>query len=133
MKLSKKTEYALLSLVHLGRHYPDQKLTINEIAEKNEIPKKYLEQILLQLKQSGYVKSTRGYQGGYSLFKDPKTISLAEIVRLMDGAIAPVLSVSTYFYEETPIENNEKLIDVFKDIRDYASVKLEKTMLSDLL
>lgn len=65
--------------------------------------------------------------------KKPSEITIAEIIRLFDGALAPVDSVSQYFYKETPIEKNEKLLFIFQDIRDYVAEKLEKTTLFDLL
>lgn len=66
------------------------------------------------------------------LAKHPSKISIAEVVRLMDGALAPVESVSKYFYESTPIEQNKALINVFKDIRDYVAKKMETTTFADL-
>lgn len=133
MRLSTKSEYALLALIDLAKNYKSNELfTIAVVAERNQIPKKYLEQILLILKRGGYVKSYKGAEGGYKLAKEPKKISLAEIIRLMDGALAPVESVSKYFYEPTPIEKNRKLIGVFKQIRDYISNTLEKVTLADL-
>ena len=96
------------------------------------IPGKYLEQILLQLRRNGYVKSRKGALGGYRLAKEASTITLAEIIRLMDGALAPVDSVSTYFYEHTPIERCPKLVAVFKDIRDYVAGKMEAATLQDI-
>lgn len=134
MKLSSKSEYALLALIDLAKIHKSNKLsTISVIAERNQIPKKYLEQILLILKRGGYVKSYKGSVGGYKLAKEPKKISLAEIIRLMDGALAPVESVSKYFYEPTPIEKNKKLLGVFRKIRDYISNTLEKVTLADLM
>lgn len=134
MKLSSKSEYALLALIDLAKIHKSNKLsTISVIAERNQIPKKYLEQILLILKRGGYVKSYKGAEGGYKLAKEPKKISLAEIIRLMDGALAPVESVSKYFYEPTPIEKNKKLLGVFKQIRNYISNTLEKVTLADLM
>lgn len=134
MKLSSKSEYALLALIDLAKIHKSNKLsTISVIAERNQIPKKYLEQILLILKRGGYLKSYKGAEGGYKLAKEPKKISLAEIIRLMDGALAPVESVSKYFYEPTPIEKNKKLLRVFKQIRDYISNTLEKVTLADLM
>lgn len=70
---------------------------------------------------------------GISLQRSQKKISLAEIIRLMDGALAPVESVSKYFYEPTPIEKNKKLLGVFRKIRDYISNTLEKVTLADLM
>lgn len=133
MKLSKKSEYTFLALIDLARNYEQEPVKIRDLSMKNKIPKKYLEQILLQLKGSGYVKSIRGADGGYKLAKEPSQIHMAEIIRLIDGALAPVDSVSTYFYEHTPIEQNEKLIVIFKDIRDYISNKLENITLENLL
>lgn len=132
MKLSRKTEYACLALIDLARNYEQGPIKIIDISMRNNIPKKYLEQILLILKGSGYVKSLRGAEGGYKLSKHPSQITVAEIIRLIDGPLAPVESVSTYFYECTPIEQNEKLINIFKDIRDYISNKLESTNFEDL-
>ena len=133
MQLSRKSEYALLALIDLAEHYSVKSINMTDLAARKAIPKKYLEQILLTLKRAGYVKSTRGPRGGYELAKPPPKISLAEIIRLLDGPIAPVASVSKYFYEQTPAEANKKLTRVFKDIRDYASKKLEHTHLSDFL
>lgn len=133
MKLSRKSEYACLALIDLARHYNGSPVKIMDIAQRNNIPKKYLEQILLALKGNGYVKSIRGAEGGYKLSKEPCKIALAEIIRLIDGPLAPVQSVSTYFYENTPIEQNQKLIEVFKDIRDYISKKLENVTIEDLM
>lgn len=133
MKLTYRSEYALLALIDLAENKKEGVSKTANIAKRKKIPKKYLEQILLVLKRSGYVKSKQGAQGGYKLAKLPEEISLAEIIRLMDGALAPVESVSKYFYESSPIEQNEKLINIFYDIRDYVSNKMENTKLSDLV
>lgn len=134
MKLSTKSEYACLALIFLAKNYNSSGLfTIGEIADAQKIPKKYLEQILLILKRGSYVKSYKGSAGGYKLAKKPIDITIAEIIRLMDGALAPVESVSKYFYEPTPIEKSKKLLAVFKQIRDYISETLEKVTLADLV
>ena len=80
-----------------------------------------------------FVRSTKGQRGGYALAKEPNQITLAEVVRLFDGALAPTESVSENFYESTPIEKEKKLTSVFKDIRDYVSKKLEKTTIADVM
>lgn len=134
MRLSSKSEYAFLALILLAERYEaDTVCSITDIAKKQDIPKKYLEQILLMLKHGGYVKSYKGAAGGYKLAKKPRQICAAEIIRLMDGALAPVESVSKYFYEPTPIEKSKKLLAVFRQIRDYISNTLEKVTLADLL
>ncbi|MBD3391415.1 MAG: Rrf2 family transcriptional regulator [Chitinivibrionales bacterium] len=132
MKLSSKSEYACLALVDLTERYGLGLSTIAGIAERKNIPKKFLEQILLVLKRAGYVKSRKGAEGGYRLNKPPRQISVAEIVRLMDGALAPVESVSKYFYEPTPIEQCKPLVSIFRNIRDYIARKLETTTFADL-
>lgn len=133
MKLSRKSEYACLALIDLARTYDDGLLTIGELAERNNIPKKYLEQILLLLKGAGYVRSVRGIGGGYKLAQAPGEISIAEVIRLIDGPLAPIGSVSEYFYECTPTEQNDKLLALFKDVRDYTADLLEKTTFKDLI
>lgn len=134
MKLTAKSEYACLAMIVLAEEYDSGNLvTIAWISEQKDIPKKFLEQILLTLKRGGYVRSRKGSEGGYCLAKKPEEISVAEIIRLMDGALAPVGSVSTYFFEHTPIEKSPKLLNVFKSIRDYVSKKLEGVTFKDLM
>jgi Rrf2 family transcriptional regulator, cysteine metabolism repressor len=133
MKLSTKSQYACLAMVELARNYNQGVMKIQVIAERQGIPKKYLEQILLLLKSARYVRSRKGSEGGYELVKPPSEISIAEVVRLTDGALAPVGSVSRYFFEHTPLEKNSKLIAVFKDIRDYISEKMEQTTFAELV
>ena len=100
---------------------------------KHDISKKYLEQLFLVLKQNRYLKTKRGATGGYTLAKPASQISIAEIIRLMDGALAPTESVSKFFYSDTPLSSEKKIIKVFQEIRDYISDKLENLMLSDLI
>ena len=107
--------------------------SVDSIAQAQGIPPKFLEQILLALKRAHFLRSTKGQHGGYQMAKSPKQISLAEVIRLFDGALAPTESVSENFYESTPIEKEKSVVAVFKDIRDYVSEKLETTMLSDVL
>ncbi|MDD5750481.1 MAG: Rrf2 family transcriptional regulator [Candidatus Pacebacteria bacterium] len=133
MKLTTKSEYGLLALIDLAGYYGKNLVKAQDIAKRKKIPIKYLEQLLIILNRAGYVQSTRGIMGGYRLAKAPDKICLAEIIRLMDGALAPVSSASKYFYSHTPVEQCQPLLRVFKDIRDYIAEKLEKTTLADLL
>jgi len=133
MKLTARSEYALLALVNLSRHNSEGFVSVETIALAQGIPAKYLEQILLALKRAKYVRSSKGQHGGYRLAKPPTKITLAEIIRLFDGALAPTESVSQYFYESTPIEKKESLVRVFKEIRDYVSNLLENTTLADVI
>ncbi len=132
MKLTTRSEYALLALLFLARHYSEEYRTVEAVAGAEDIPHKYLEQIMLALKRAGYVRSSKGQHGGYRLAKPAESITLAEIVRLFDGALAPTDSVSEHFYGSTPVEKEQKLVALFKDIRDYAATKLELTTLADV-
>jgi Rrf2 family cysteine metabolism transcriptional repressor len=132
MRLSRKSEYACLALIDLSEHYEGEYVKIREVAERKQIPRGFLVQILLRLKAAGYVRSARGSAGGYKLAKPPKRITLAEVIRLMDGALAPVESVSELFYETTPIERHPKLLRFFREIRDYVARALEQTTFADI-
>jgi Rrf2 family protein len=132
MKLTSRSEYALLALVYLARHQSEGYISVETIALAQEIPAKFLEQILLALKRARYLRSSKGQHGGYHLAKPANKITLAEVIRLFDGALAPTESVSEYFYESTPIEKEKSLIRVFKEIRDFVSNKLEHTTLDDV-
>jgi len=132
MKLTSRSEYALLALVYLARRNSTQYVSVETIAEAQAIPQKFLEQIMLALKHAKYVRSSKGQHGGYCLAKPADKISLAEVIRLFDGALAPTESVSRYFYESTPIEKEKQLIKVFKDIRDYVADKMEQTTIADV-
>lgn len=133
MKLSTKSEYACLALIVLAEHYGRGYMRISDIAGKQNIPKKYLEQILLTLKRGRFVESKLGAEGGYALAKAPDAINLAEIIRLMDGALAPSLSVSEYFYKSTPLEQSLKMKTLLAEIRNFIADKLEKTTFADLI
>jgi Rrf2 family protein len=132
MKLTSRSEYALLALVYLARQETESYTAVETIATAQGIPPKFLEQIMLVLKRARYVHSLKGQRGGYRLAQPAERITLAEVVRLFDGALAPTESVSQYFYEQTPIEKEENLVRVFRDIRDYVSRRLEATTLADV-
>lgn len=132
MKLTSRSEYALLALVYLARAEPETYISVETVANAQGIPPKFLEQILLALKRAKYLRSSKGQHGGYLLARPPDRIHLAEVIRLFDGALAPTESVSENFYESTPIEKEQKLVGVFKEIRNYISDKLEDTTIADV-
>lgn len=132
MRLTSRSEYALLALVHLARQEEGSWVTVDNIAKAQRIPRQFLEQILLALKHARYVRSAQGQRGGYCLAKPAEKITLAEIVRSLDGPIAPTDSVSRYFYGSTPIEREKSLVRLFKEIRDMVARKLERTTLADV-
>ncbi len=119
--MSKKCKYALKALIRLGKEYDSGLVLTDDIAKAEHIPKKFLEQILLDLKHAGYVRSKQGSKGGYRLVQEPSQITLAEIHRLFDGAIALVPCVSQKFYEscdDCPDEKSCRLKKVFIDVRE---------------
>jgi Rrf2 family protein len=132
MKLTSRSEYALLALVYLSRSGSEGYVSVETIAQAQGIPPKFLEQILLALKRARYVRSSKGQRGGYRLAKAADRITLAEIIRVLDGALAPTQSVSVYFYESTPIEKEKNLVRVFREIRDSIAEKLESTTVADV-
>jgi Rrf2 family transcriptional regulator, cysteine metabolism repressor len=133
MKLTTKSEYSLLALVYLARAGEGTYVKVEDICERYGISKKYLEQLLTTLKQSGFIRARRGATGGYALAKRPEDISLASVIRIMDGALAPTQSVSTYFFDHTPIEKEPRMVGVFREIRDYIADRMENTKLKDIL
>ena len=133
MKLTARREYALLALVYLARNRTEEYIPVHTIASAQQIPPRFLEEILLTLRRANYVHSTKGKKGGFVLSKSPDGICLAEIIRLFDGALASTESVSKYFYCPTPIQKEGRLLEVFRELRDYVAEKMEKTFLSDVI
>lgn len=133
MKLTTRSEYSILALIHIARNAKRGFIKIEAICSKCDIPKKYLVLLLLILRQNGYIKTRRGASGGYKLAKPASKITIAEIIRLMDGALAPTESVSRYFFSATPLSKEKRLIKTFKEIRDYVAKKLETLKLSDVV
>jgi len=133
MKLTTKSEYSILALIYMARHGNEGFIKIEEICSSCDISKKYLELLFSILRQNRYIKTRRGTSGGYKLAKPASEINVAEIIRLMDGALAATDSVSKYFYSDTPLSKEQKIIDVFKEIRDFISERLEALTLADLV
>ena len=90
--LSQKAKYAMRALLYLAQAEPEQPVFISEIADQQSVPKKFLELILRELKQHGLVESRKGRNGGYVLSRAPEDISLAAVIRVLDGPIAPLPS-----------------------------------------
>jgi Rrf2 family protein len=118
MKISTKGDYAARALQELSMHYNKGPLQIEEIAQRQEIPVRYLEQLLLILKRAGYLESKRGVKGGYYLAKAPHLITLGEIIRLMEGTPAPIYCVDPSSRERCPVERRCGFQSVWADVRD---------------
>jgi len=126
----------MLAMVRLAKEFGKGTLMINEIAESEKIPKRFLESILLELKNNGYLGSRLGKNGGYFLMKNPKDTNLLEIVRLFEGSIALLKCTSEKYYEPCEHCNDEENCTIrktFKDIREYTYNKLAATSLESLV
>ncbi len=132
MKLTSKSEYAMLALVYLARQPENTYIRVETIAIEQSIPPQFLEQILLVLKRGKILMSLKGHNGGYRLAKPPADITLAEVIRLIDGPLAPTESVSLNFYRSTPIEKEAALLSVFAQVRDCVVMILENTTLANV-
>jgi Rrf2 family protein len=133
MRLTTRSEYALLALIHLGRHASTKFVSSEAIAQAQHIPPAYLEQILRALKRARIVQSSKGQHGGYRLARPPSEITIAEIVRQLDGALAPTQCASEQFYQPTPIEKETKVLALLKDIRFAIAEKLEATTIAEVI
>lgn len=134
MKLSLRGKYALCALIVLGQNTGDGVVRIQTISEQQNIPKRFLEQILNDLKAGGIVESKRGIAGGYRLRRPADQINLAEIVRYLEGPLAPVSCVSQRFYGPCtcPDEARCAVRSVMKEVRDAVVKILEGTTLAQL-
>ena len=133
MRLSTKGEYASRAMLELSRRYQDGPLHSREISKAQEIPQRFLEQILLLLKRAGYLKSRKGRHGGYALARPPAEINVAEVIRVMDGPLAPIDCVSVMAHETCPMEGTCGLRWLWKDVRDAVAEILERTTFADLV
>ncbi len=134
MKLSLRGEYALRALLVLGLNRGQGVVPIQTISKQQNIPKRFLEQILNDLKSAGLVQSRRGPSGGYRLAHAPEEISIASVVRHIEGALAPVSCVSERFYEKCscPDETRCAIRSVMKEIRDAAVRIAERVTVAEL-
>jgi Rrf2 family protein len=134
--LSKKTKYAIRALIALGENFGGEAMNILSISQKENIPKKFLEQILLEMRNAGFLFSKKGAGGGYSLLKDPKDINLVHVMRLTGGPIAQLPCVSLNFYqrcEECRDEETCGIRDTFMNVRDATLKILTETTIADLI
>jgi len=134
--ISQKAKYALRALVALAKQPAGKPTFISEIAETQNIPKKFLEQILLDLKHHGLVASRRGKAGGYGLLRPADTISFGEVLRIVDGPIAPLPCLSKIAYrrcEDCKEEASCEVRRVFAQVADATRGVLDRTTIADAL
>lgn len=131
--ISQKAKYALRALLVLADLRPDS-ISIAEISERHRIPRKFLEQIMLDLKHAGLVQSRRGVAGGYSLLKPADTITFGQVLRLIDGPIAPLPCLSRMAYRPCQDCHDEatcRVRRVFAQVANSARAILDQTTLAD--
>ncbi|WP_435353626.1 RrF2 family transcriptional regulator [Emticicia sp. SJ17W-69] len=135
--ISKKAKYALKALKVLSENYESkQPILIADIAEQQSIPKKFLEAILLELRNNGVLHSQKGKGGGYQLRMPPEDVTIAKIVRIIDGPISPMLCVSLHFYGKCDDCVDEKtccIRPIMEKVRDANLAVYEHTTLRDLM
>jgi Rrf2 family protein len=134
--ISKKTKYAMKSLIYLARCYDRGPVLISDLARDEGIPKKFLELILLALKNNGILQSKKGKGGGYYLGKPPQEINMGTVIRILDGPLAPVPCVSETAYAKCGECTDEKTCGirlVMKEVRDAMSNILDGANLADVL
>lgn len=132
--LSKKTQYAFKALIYLAEHADKGPVLISEISKRKNIPLKFLENILLELRKAGVLESKKGKGGGYYFSVDPQQVSLAKIMRLLDGPIALLPCVSLNFYEKCK-DCDEKICGLNRmmvQVRDATLKVLETKSVADL-
>ncbi|MEQ9298828.1 MAG: Rrf2 family transcriptional regulator [Cyclobacteriaceae bacterium] len=134
--MSKKAKYAINAMVHLARKHGDGPITIRDIAEEENIPQKFLEAILLELKNAGLLSSKKGKGGGYYMIKETSEVTMADIMRLMDGPIALLPCVSYKHYErcdECKDENTCSIRRVFFEVRNKTVDMLKEASLDKVI
>ncbi len=133
MKISQKGLYALQATMMLARHYQQGAIKIRDIAYEEDLPEKFLELILLELKNARIVESARGAKGGYQLRRPPAEIHLSEIVRLIDGPLAPFGDAGQLRSLIDRDAEHRALYQVFLKVRDAAAQILENTSIADII
>jgi len=134
--LSKKTKYALKAVLYLARRYEAGPILISDLATDEQIPKKFLELILLTLKNNGILQSRKGKGGGYYLGKSPQEISVGKVIRILEGPIALVPCVSESAYAPCPECLDERTCGIkliMRDIREATAKILDGTSIADML
>ena len=132
MKISQKGLYALQAMMMLARHRNQGAIRIRDIAYEEELPEKFLELILLELKNARMVESVRGAKGGYQLRRPPSEIRLSEVIRLIDGPLAPFGDAEQLRSLIDRDAEHRALYQVFLDVRNAAAKILENTSIADI-
>jgi Rrf2 family protein len=130
MKLSMKSDYALRALFTLVEHYGAGPIPIRELARRNDVPKRFLEHIMIELKQKGWVRSVAGRDGGYVLAKSPDSITMGQIVRHFDGLLAPIACVSASHYQRCSQERVCRFRRILLEFRNFSARLMDQSSLA---
>lgn len=133
MKISFKGDYALKIILDLALQYDRGIIPIKEISKRQDIPERFLEQIVTILKGAGYVKTVRGPRGGIGLTKKPADIRMGDVIRLMEGPTAPIACVSRSGYAPCGFEKRCALRSVFSAVREKTNEIVDNTTFEDLV
>jgi len=133
MQLSMRTDYALRALFTLVEHHGGSPIPIGELARRNDVPKRFLEHIMLDLKARGWVESLPGKRGGYMLKKNPAKITMGEVVRHFDGYLAPIACVSVTDYKRCSQESVCRFRRVLLQARNMVAELMDVSTLADVL
>ena len=133
MQLSMRTDYALRALFTLVEYHGSDPIPIGELARRNDVPKRFLEHIMLDLKERGWVESVAGKRGGYLLKKNPAKITMGEVVRHFDGYLAPIACVSVTDYKRCSQEPVCRFRRVLLRARNTVAALMDQTTLLDVL
>lgn len=133
MKVSKRGQYGMRALCHLAEAHGSGVVQIREIARRESIPAKFLEGILLELKHAGIVRSRRGIDGGYELAREPREVMLGQVMRVLDGPLAPLGSAAELKELMKSDPRQAGFYSVLMDVRDAAATILDKTSLADVV
>lgn len=128
-----RTDYALRALFTLVEHHGGKPIPINELARRNDIPKRFLEHIMLDLKARGWVESMAGKRGGYMLARNPARITLGEVVRHFDGYLAPIACVSVTDYKRCSQEPVCRFRRVMLEARNVVARLMDSATLADVM
>lgn len=133
MKISYKTDYSLKVILDLSKHYDSRLVHIDELSKRQDIPKKFLEQLLLSLKKGGFVQSKKGPKGGYSLTCDPDKIVLGNIIRFVEGSIYPISCIDPAITQICDFMPRCVFTSIWRDVEEAVSSIIDRISFADLL
>jgi Rrf2 family protein len=133
MRVSRKSDYALRALFSLADHYGQGPVSVRVLAEKNDVPKRFLEQIMLDLKAKGWVRSIAGRDGGFELSVPPDRLTMGQVIRLFDGVLSPIGCVSVTHYEPCSQEPVCRFRRLFLEIRNFTTRAMDQATLASVM